>query len=145
MYRIAVDPGGTTGIFSALFTPDLPCGTAPLSHQLAPLDAVRYLHDFLARGLVDWLVVEGYQQLPGVRSFQPDALEVIGALRYVCSMYGVPFELQDRSVRKRVSNERLRSLGWWPVGKPHAQDAARHLYAACVRRDATFAEMMSTR
>jgi hypothetical protein len=111
--------------------------------QAAPLQVVSYLDRLLEAGNVEWVACERFQQTPHTRTAQYEALEVIGALRYLCHRYRVPFHLQGRADRFRVSVTALRELDWWTVGKPHAQDAARHLYVGCVRHDPAFAEATS--
>ena len=63
---------------------------------------------------------------------QTDALEVIGALRFLCSeITCASFGLQNTSEAKKMSTDAvLRSIGWHQAGKPHANDAARHVLFA---------------
>jgi hypothetical protein len=86
-------------------------------------------------GLFDLVVCESFVPRPGVRSWQPDALETIGALRYVCDRAGVPIETQAPADAKRfATNDKLAALGWRnPTRGGHADDAARHLLLAAVR------------
>lgn len=62
-------------------------------------------------------------------SRQYDALEMIGAIRYLCKKYNVPLTLQSRSDRKKVSNDMLRAIGWYiPTKEGHTNEAARHCF-----------------
>lgn len=62
-------------------------------------------------------------------TFQPWSLELIGLLRWACTVRGIGFELQQASAAKMFTkNDDLRALGWWHVGGGgHALDALRHL------------------
>ena len=128
MRIIAVDPGLRTGLALAGFP-----GPAFRSWE-ADASAMDDVEGRLpATSLV---VCESFIPRPGVRTWQPDALEMIGALRYICRRDGVPFELQSPAEAKRFStNARLKIMGWrniTPGG--HADDAARHLLLAAVKR-----------
>lgn len=96
------------------------------------------------------VVCESFVPRPGVRSWQPDALEIIGALRYICHRAGIPFETQAPADAKRfATNDKLETCGWRnPTRGGHADDASRHLLLAAVRRGlidpAIFARLATT-
>lgn len=78
------------------------------------------------------VVCESFVPRPGVRTWQPDAIEMIGALRYMCFRRGVQLRLQSPAAAKSFStNEKLKRIGWRPKGG-HASDAVRHLLLALV-------------
>lgn len=59
---------------------------------------------------------------------QPDAQEMIGAVRFVTSQRNVTFELQSRSDAKTITDADLKKLGWYKKTKDgHSNDACRHL------------------
>jgi hypothetical protein len=124
----AVDPGKTCGI--AWYWPGRKVRQFR-SNERDPWDAV----DLACGSGADLVVCESFVPRPGVRTWQPEALETIGALRYVCDRAGVPFETQSPADAKRFSNNRkLELLGWRkPTPGGHADDAARHLLLAAVR------------
>lgn len=132
MNIVAVDPGTTCGVarFAAtLHGPDFfQSWEAPRWDVLRDIEAI-------IRGGVGLIVCESFVPRPGVRSWQPDALETIGALRYICRRAGVTLETQAPADAKRfATNEKLAALGWRnPTPGGHTDDAARHLLLAAVR------------
>lgn len=130
---VAVDPGGTTGV--ACWMGD----DRFLADEHKPLAACARVDRFLqGYGEQTLVVCEAYvvtqQTIRNTR--QNDALEVIGAMRYLAWKYGATFGgLQQPSAAKRiVTNDRLRALNMWTVGKGHANDAARHVVLALLER-----------
>jgi hypothetical protein len=132
---VAVDPGKTCGL--AFLYPGHPesFGSREFDRwgAVRVVDGVAEIFPMSARP--DLVVCESFVPRPGVRTWQPEALETIGALRYVCDRAGVPFETQSPADAKRFSNNRkLELLGWRkPTPGGHADDAARHLLLAAVR------------
>lgn len=124
MKILALDPGGTSGI--ATWTD----GVFD-SWESAPLDALRHIE----AGDLDGVACESWIPRPGIRTFQPEALESIGAARYLCWRQGIPFKLQSPAEAKRfATNEKLAKLGWRkPSPGGHRDDAARHLLVITVR------------
>ena len=117
MNIIAVDPGKTCGMFELT--------DATFAHsELEPYDLVRMLD--LSETPWITLVVERYTQQSLKLTPQYDALETIGALRYVARRNNWMFTLQSRSQKSRVRDDALRELGWHKPGMSHANDAARH-------------------
>ena len=128
----AVDPGLMSGV--AFF--DSETERFESSDQ-STWDALRAVDvSILIEGL-DLVVCESFVPRPGVRTWQPQALESIGALRFLCMQSRVDFELQSPAEAKSFSsNEKLKKIGWYrttPGG--HANDAARHLLVAAVRHN----------
>lgn len=122
---VAIDPGRT-------------CGYARLdengfsSREFAdPFQAV----DFVRCWPPDLVACESFTPRAGIRTWEPEALYVIGALKFACSLTGAAFELQSPAQAKRFgTNEKLAALGWRrPTAGGHADDAARHLLLAAVR------------
>ena len=116
------------------------CGVAILggafssSEHLAQT-ALALVHNVVRGSGADVVVCESFVPRPGIRTWQPEALETIGALRYICQREGIPFELQAPADAKRFStNDKLQLLSWRnPTPGGHADDAARHLLLAAVR------------
>lgn len=125
MILIAVDPGKTCGFFR-LNAP----GTTPyLAEYDDPFNCVRVVQGILNVNLGADLhvVVERFTFTSIKQTRQYDALEVIGALRYVARLGGASFTLQSRSDKTRVTNDMLRRLDWYTVrGNGHANAAAQH-------------------
>ena len=131
-----VDSGGTCGIASWHE------GVLVDVVELEPMEALDYMAWDLTGS--DHVACESFIPRPGVRTWQPDALEVIGALRYVCYRRGASFELQSPADAKRFStNEKLKKLGWYhPTPGGHANDGLRHLLLALVRLRLVAAETL---
>lgn len=125
MYIIAVDPGASSGIarccqgeFTSVIISD-------------PMDAVEDVVNSLP--FADLVVVENFIPRPKV-TWQPDALHIIGALRFACHMTDTPMELVQPAQKKLAPDDRLRRLGWYKPGAGHDNDAARHLLVAMMKR-----------
>ena len=87
-------------------------------------------HEF--KSAVDAVVVEEFRITASTghktRGGSMAAIEIIGALRWICHARGIPLVLQTPADAKRfMTDEKLRRLGWYRSGKDHARDAARHL------------------
>lgn len=120
---VAVDPGGTTGL--AVWAPGL--GLKLL--EFNPEEAVDYLWQ-LADGNTKHFVVERYLITPATAkmSQQHDALEIIGALKFMARKHGHTLSLQTPSEAKAFSSDsKLKRVEWYQPGMPHARDASRHL------------------
>lgn len=126
MNVLAVDPGKATG-FAVWRDGEREVGEAEMM-------------DFLSRA-EEWLVAyassdetvivcERYVISPATlkMSRQTWSLEIVGALKYLAHKFGARFVLQDAIGTKRViTNDVLRSLGWYERGMDHGRDALRHL------------------
>lgn len=120
---VAVDPGGTTGI--AVWSPTF--GLTLTEHK--PDAAVDWLAN-LSWGDRKHFVVERYIITPATAkmSQQHDALEIIGALKYLARSHGHTLSLQTPAEAKAYSTDaKLKTVGWYKPGLPHARDASRHL------------------
>ncbi len=123
---VAVDPGGTTGL--AVWSPALGLSM----RELAPAaDAVDWLADMLGSGNPRrTVVVERYIITPATAkmSQQHDALEIIGAIKYLVRKGGHTLTMQTPAEAKAFSTDKkLKTVGWYNPGLPHARDASRHL------------------
>lgn len=57
-----------------------------------------------------------------------DALYLIGLTHHLSILWDTFWVGQTPAEGKRVTTDQLQAADMWPVGMPHAQDAARHLY-----------------
>lgn len=135
MKILAVDPGDVTGLAMGLWIngEKVP---AFRSWEAKTLDALEEV-DLFTRSAGDRLVViERWTPQPGVKSFQPSALESIGATRYLTWRTRTALVLQTATDAKHfATNEKLQKLGWRNITQGgHADDAARHLLLAAVAR-----------
>jgi len=128
---MAVDPGKMTGW--AVWVPgedDIKSGQSPwldfLSRYESWISAVTFPTTVVERFTV------GKETLKKTRQYH--ALEAIGVLRYLSiTRTSRDIILQTPAAAKSFStSDKLKKLGWWPVGQDHAQDACRHMlvYAA---------------
>lgn len=129
MRFLAIDPGLTTGMAEQTDTLKL-----PLTWELPVNDAMDLVEELLD-GPRYCVVMESFTPRPGVRTWQPDALEAIGVARFLARKNGCLFELQSPADAKRFStDEKLKKLGWHtPTEGGHANDALRHLLLGRVR------------
>lgn len=123
---LAVDPGGTSGI--ALWSGG---DTPPPVEERNPYETIEIVERWLQRVEENGVVVVerftiGPQTLKNSRQY--DAIEIIGALRYLSLKHGAEFVLQAPADAKRLmTNDVLRRLGWYVTGRDHGRDALRHL------------------
>lgn len=125
---LAVDPGETTGWVT---------WARDANEVLAWGQSAEY--EFLSR--VDaWLAETGPRVTVLAESFvitvatakksaQPWSLYVIGALRYLAAKHGAegPRLRSAADAKRFATNDKLRRIGWYRPGQPHATDAHRHL------------------
>lgn len=131
---IAVDPGKTCGMFVVIVNDD---GMKVFDHwEDSAINTVYEVERLLTvyKTLNVKVVVERYVLESLKQTRQYDAIEVIGALRWLSNKHGAMFELQGRAERLRVTNEMLRDRGWWTTSPGgHVNEAARHAVVAIVR------------
>ncbi len=125
MRIVALDPGLTTG------WAEWHGGTFPSSEHPDPLGLLMELDNLVHR--LDEVVCENFVPRPGVRSWQPDALHIIGAVRYFCHRERVPLHLPMPSSKTFATDARLKKAGMYVPANGHANDAARHLLRRLVR------------
>jgi len=109
----------------------------PLTWQLSYDNALDFVGDLLESGTRITVVCESFIPRPGVRTWQPQALEAIGVVRYLARRADCPFELQSPADAKRFStDQKLKKLGWYtPTEGGHVNDALRHLLLGRVRHE----------
>jgi hypothetical protein len=125
---IWLDPGKTTGL-------------ASWDHRNGIFTSVEAIDLLTAGSWIEMLMVandgeievgwERYVVTPaGIRGGTPYwSLEVIGVARYLALKYGLTIlPPQMSSMMAIATDERLKLVGWHKPGKPHANDAARHLF-----------------
>jgi len=132
---MAVDPGGTTG-WCLLRAGE----TIPETFQHTPYEFEKKAHEIFqrpdARNAI--LIVERFTITAATakKSQQPEALEIIGTLKYLAKFYAklTPNFQSPADVMRLVTDQRLKALGWYRPGIPHGMDSLRHLAAALARR-----------
>lgn len=129
--RLAVvDPGKNTGVCIIERRPSFVRMLEWTLWSGPPFEAVQYVEDWLRSTANAAVVCERFTFTSVKHTRQYDALEIIGALRYVANKYAT-FELQSRSERFRIPLD---------VAKRFAQptdddqeSALRHAVVAAVR------------
>lgn len=132
-YVVGVDPGKTCGV--AVF--DLATSRLSVS-LLAPLDACDAVDRLVESAAAASLVAcEPYVFTTSTarKTFQPDALEVLGTLRWICRRHGVRFdETQSPASAAKIANrDLLRRIGWHRPGPDHQDRAAAQVLTALAR------------
>lgn len=132
MLIYAIDPGESTGIckFSS-FDRSWKALVLPAMAACEWIDS-----DALETGRwYTWIVCERFIFTSVKHSRQNDALEVIGACRYIAYKKGIAFELQNRADRMEVPIKLARDIASFKSPKPtdHELDAVRHAIVAVIR------------
>lgn len=148
MKIMGVDPGGTTGVVvidvpwdERRYTPDPECYvydnqfTATWGFDNSD-EAIGVELGFVIRDHnPDLIAIENFIITRNTvrNSRQPDAMWIIGGLRFLADILDIPVHLQTSSLAKTAwDNERLKETGWYGVVKRrHARDALRHALTAC--------------
>ena len=125
MRILAVDPGKMTGLA-------LTSEMSLVRWELPYLEALDAAGALIMAQAINVVVCENYIVGQGtIRKAQGEnwSLKSIGALEWMCHYAtGIEFILQKPADAKTFStDEKLRELGWWLPGHPHANDSLRHL------------------
>lgn len=130
---ISLDPGVTTGV---AFRMELPGRDTELilrqikdQYRAASLE---HIYNLLVSSRKDFgynyrVVIERftYQRRQKVELFP---VEVIGVVRLYCEEHDVSlYEQSPAQAKKLWTDDKLKKLGLWEEGQPHAMDALRHL------------------
>lgn len=122
---IGVDPGLMTGVW--LMQPD---GLITYGDEAPAMDAVAFIDTHASRKGCRIAMERydiGFNTIK--KSRQTDALEVIGAVKYIASLSDkIEIVMQPRNAKSRVTDVALKRIGWWDLadGSPHVHDAQRH-------------------
>lgn len=137
---VAVDPGKISGVAYADFHENK---ILVQSFEYEQMETIEYVEIMVKD--CDAVACESFVPRPGVRTWQPHALEIIGAVRYLCHKAGIPFNLQaPASAKTFATNAKLKKLSWWnPSPDGHANDALRHLLLLAVKRGAISPEVFT--
>jgi hypothetical protein len=122
---VALDPGGTTGWAELGFVKgELTFYTL----QFGPHIHLDELYRRLRMISPARIVCESFQQR-AVEGLDLTPVEVIGVVAlYTLQQHGnCELIMQSKSSTEFWSNDKIKKLGLWESGKPHAMDALRHL------------------
>lgn len=116
MTILALDPGGTSGLV---------LGSPLLLAELSAKDHHLDLWHILCQYAPTMIVCESFTQQRRAADLKP--IEYIGVVRLWCATRYVPLVLQSAGVGKTFwTNDKLKTLGYYKAGMPHAIDALRH-------------------
>lgn len=129
---IGIDPGTTTGLATYSET-----SRKFIATQMPMWDAISWVEQVVYEGrVIDAVAVERFDVGAGTlrKTWQPDALYVIGALKYVC--FDLVIEQSRADAKGFATDEKLQKLG---VSYPtdHARDAMRQVVLWLARNDVT--------
>jgi len=123
-HLLAIDPGDTTGLWHPEFW----------HLQREAYEAVTWLHHVIDRAdyIIDEVVIERMnlrdRRGKSTTNLQR-GLDVIGCVRWICSVYAIPIAEQWNRDKNQVSDDLLDEHGMLKTPKTrwrHANDAARH-------------------
>ena len=133
---IAVDPGKLSGFVVLDIEQTLVDGSTPVildSSEREQMETCFTVHELLSKRDSDTVVRVVCENFlittqTGKKKDTHYSLEIIGTIRYLCGLHGVPFALQKPADGKSFStDERLKSMGLYVSGgHGHARDAMRH-------------------
>lgn len=75
----------------------------------------------------DTVVCESFQYRPKLDKAVLTPVEVIGGIKLWCVKHGVKLVFQTPGQRMWWNDDRLKGMRLYKPGKPHANDAMRHL------------------
>lgn len=144
---MGVDPGGTTGItIIEVSWDDSRYDPSPNTHIMntqieaswgtGPESVGWKIRDLIETYNPDLIALEKFIITQQTVRFtrQPDALWIIGGVRFVADTFLIPVHMQPASLAKTTWDAtRLNDTGWAKVVKQkHARDALRHALTSCV-------------
>jgi hypothetical protein len=144
---LALDPGGVTG-YRCQSLIEGRIASAPIvgqfntdAHHAALYNLVRTVHATKPEVVV---VCEGYGHRWTAQI--PVALEYIGVVKAACQALGIHYtERPPSRVKTFWTNDKLKALGFWEIGQPHARDATRHWLSYACELDRTFEQHLVRR
>ena len=133
---LVCDPGKTAGWALMDVTEHVPIRLVYNAGEMPAWDYVDWVAETLKDS--DTLVCEAFIITPKTAklSQQTDALEMIGALRWLCRDRYARFDVSQKAGDAREfdpKGAKLKQLNMWPTSCDHAQMASRHLLLYCAR------------
>jgi len=140
---VGIDPGNMTGL--AWWSLG---DTAPTAEEIPAAQMGNVLRRRLAMfpvGTPVRITGERYTISSGVLTPQPAALEVMGVVKDMAQLHGVPLHwAQPKDAKRSYPDKILRQLGWYIRTKDgHANDGMRQILVGLVRYDpALYADLL---
>lgn len=146
MRIMGIDPGGTTGVAVIEVTWDeTRYEPGPDAHVYHCQIETSWGEGADSVGPRMWELIEAHNpDLIALEKFiitrqtirftrQPDALWIIGGVRFIADLFKIPVHMQPASLAKTTWDAtRLKESGWTKVVKgTHARDGLRHALTAC--------------
>ena len=123
---LSLDPGGTTGVAIIEYGTE----SYELIKTLQIRNGLQGFLDFHWDELEDWefdqIVCESFDLREGVHGVDLSPVYIIGALEALYPTAVNKIIYQKPSQKALCGDDRLRKLGLYESGRPHANDAVRH-------------------
>lgn len=137
---ISIDPGGTTGL----------CTLDVDSRELKVIELEPEHHVHLWNVLhtlkPEQVICERFDYRRHLMNADLTAVEYIGIVNLYCKSSGTELKLQQqlKGDKGLWTNDKLKQLGLYKPGKPHAMDALRHMlyYITVDRGDSYWVKML---
>lgn len=126
MRVLSLDPGGTTGYAITSFHEDLTLEierSGQIKNSLSGF--LDFQWDVLESEKLDFIICENFELREGVYGADLSPVYIIGALEALYPT--VPIIYQAPYQKPLVDDDRLKRLGLYEPGKPHRNDAVRHM------------------
>lgn len=126
MRVLSLDPGGTTGYAITTFGPNLELNIERSGQIKNGLKGFLDFHwDVLESQELDFIICENFELREGIYGADLTPVYIIGALEALYPT--VPIIYQAPYQKPLVDDDRLKKLGLYEPGKPHRNDAVRHM------------------
>lgn len=135
MFVVALDPGGITG-WAVWASPHGVVGGGQISGEDHRLQLIRFLTGMFCERSEGTVVCEQFEQRGMDTKVDQRALIYIATVQAFCEDAGIEFVLRRPSdVKSFWTDQKLRRLGLYVPGKPHQNDAERHLLSYICLKD----------
>jgi hypothetical protein len=126
MRVLSLDPGGTTGYAISTFDDNSPLVIERSGQIKNSLSGFLDFHwDVLESEDIDLIVCENFELREGVYGADLSPVYIIGALEALYPV--IPIWYQAPYQKPLVDDDRLKKLAIYEPGKPHRNDAVRHM------------------
>ena len=130
MIYLAIDPGKATGVATLAYFKNGEPKFNSFILELKRYEVEDYVRHVAERyGMKLTIIIESWEVRKDthMKSPQPDARYIIGAVEYIARMYGCGYVEQTAGQMKSFASSKLRRMGWYKPGEGHDNDAAGHL------------------
>lgn len=148
MSIVALDPGGTTGVAISYQDSGRHQMVDQFQIDTTTPAGLRDLYDTLRRRVAAEIVMERFQfRYGGGRSkVVLTPVEVIGVVKLYAVQNDIKelYEQTPSQAKNLITDDKIRKVGLWVPGQPHAMDATRHLlyHLIVTRREKRWLEQL---